>query len=302
MKENSKEYIKQQLSVNKGYLTKTGVLKKGYKYLADKFGCSQILIKEIVFEIRQSNKEEFNNEVAKFIEKSRTVATKIVNYNKIKTVNRLILGDLHAPWILDGYLEWCKQLESEYKCNKIIMIGDIIDSHSWSFHEHDVDGMSVGDELIAAKKQLKLAYKLFPDVEVTLGNHDLLIARKARAAGLSQHFIKDLGEILESPKGWNYGHEFMHDNVKYIHGSIGNAFTRATASRVSTVQGHLHSQAFVQYSVSEKDAIFGLQIGCGIDHSKYAFEYAKPMPKKPVISAGLVLENGSIPLIRLMKL
>lgn len=294
-----KNYIKEQLLANKGYITKTGVLKKGYKYLANKYGCSLILIKEIISEIRQSNREQFDNELASF---TRYKAIKPVNYNKIKTVNRLIVGDLHAPWILDGYLEWCKELESEYKCNKVMMIGDIIDSHSWSFHEHDVDGMSVGDELIAAKKQLKLAYKLFPDVEITLGNHDLLIARKARAAGLSQHFIKDLGEILESPKGWNYGHEFMHDNVKYIHGSIGNAFTRATASRVSTVQGHLHSQAFVQYSVSEKDAIFGLQIGCGLDHSKYAFEYAKPMPKKPVISAGLVLENGSIPLIRLMKL
>lgn len=293
-----KESIKKELLRNKGYLSNTGVLKKGYKFLANKFECSQVLIKEIVSEIRRSKSTSYEKtEVAKSAKSAKTF-----NINKLGNNNRLIIGDLHAPFILDGYLEWCYELQRKYDCTKVTFIGDVIDGHSWSYHESDVDGLSVGDELYAAKKQLQLAYKLFPDAEITLGNHDLLIARKAKTAGLSQRFIRDLSEILESPKGWNYSHEFIHDNVRYTHGSIGNAFKRATLSRMSTVQGHLHSESFVQYSVSEKDAIFGLQIGCGIDRDKYAFEYAKPMPKKPVISAGLVLENGQVPLIRLMNL
>jgi len=287
-----KEFIKTQLLNNKGYLSSTGVLKKGYAYLAAKFDCTQSLIKEIVSELRKDFKYE-----AVTAEDIKTV-----NIISKQHINRLIIGDLHAPWILDGYLEWCKEMEKEYKCNKVMFIGDIIDSGAWSFHEHDVDGLSVGDELSASIKQLQLAYKLFPKADITLGNHDLLVARKARAAGLSQRFIKDFGEIIEAPKEWNFRHEFIYDNVRHIHGSIGNAFIRAKESRMSTVQGHLHSQAFLQYSVSEKDVIYGLQLGCGIDREAFAFDYAKPMPKKPIISAGITLDNGKIPMLRLMNL
>jgi hypothetical protein len=219
------------------------------------------------------------------------------------TVNNvLFIGDLHAPHILDGYLEWCKELEIKYKCNKIIFAGDVIDSNSWSYHEHDPDGMGVKDELYAAKKQLKKAYDLFPNAICLLGNHDLLISRKAKTAGLSQHFIKDFGEVLEAPKTWTFLHEYELDNVKYIHGSVGDAFKRACESRQSHCQGHLHSKTFVQWSVSEKDAIFGLQVGCGLDRDAYAFAYAKPFPKKPVISCGLILDNGLTPLVKLMPL
>ena len=242
-----------------------------------------------------------DNRVSSKLEIS-TVSNPINIINSNNVGNILVVGDLHAPFILDGYLDWVHDLSKEYKTKHTIMIGDIIDGHSWSYHESDVDGMSVGHELEAAIKQLKLAYKLFPNADVTLGNHDLLIARKAKTAGLSQRFIRDFREVIDAPKTWNFGYQFKYDNVNYIHGSTGNAFTRAKESRTSTVQGHLHSQAFLQYSVSEKDAIFGLQIGCGLDHNKYAFEYAKPMPKKPVISAGLVLEGGSLPILRLMKL
>lgn len=222
--------------------------------------------------------------------------------SNLKSENVLFIADLHAPWIKKGYLEWCKQEQEKYQCKTVIFSGDIIDSGAWNYHEHDPDGLGVKDELEAAKKQLRLAYKLFPEAISLLGNHDLLISRKAKTAGLSQSFIKGLGDVLESPKKWQFVHEYTKDRVKYIHGSTGNAFKRAIDSRISTCQGHLHSQTFVQWSVSEKDAIFGLQVGAGFDRNKYAFDYAKPFPKKPVISLGLILEKGTIPMVKLMNL
>ena len=39
------------------------------------------------------------------------------------------------------------------------------------------------------KKQLKDWYKAFPVAKICLGNHDLLVQRKAKTAGLSKHFI-----------------------------------------------------------------------------------------------------------------
>lgn len=284
----------------KGFLLRNrGYIKKSPNYIANRLDVNLELARIGLYEAKRAIKNPLTTATVERAEAEKKVINVIT---KSSREDILVVGDLHAPFILAQYLEWCYELAKEYKTNKTIFIGDIVDGHSWSYHETDVDGFSVGHELEAAKRQLALAYKLFPNVDVTLGNHDLLIARKARTAGLSRHFIRDLGEVLNAPKTWNFQHEFKYNNVNYIHGSIGNAFTRAKDSRTSTVQGHLHSQAFVQYSVSEKDSIFGLQIGCGLDHSKYAFEYAKPMTKKPIISAGLVLDNGTLPILRLMKL
>jgi len=292
-----KERVRKFLLANRGYL------KKGANTVSIRvFGVNTSdkvdLVKLVQQEIRRGTKVK----VEKAIELEEKPQKASFNINSYKNLDILVVGDLHAPFALPDYIEWCYQLSKEYKTNKTIFIGDVIDSHSWSYHEHDVDGLSVGHELDAGIRQLRVAYKMFPEVDITLGNHDLLIARKAKTAGLSRRFIRDLGEVLEAPKTWNFVHEVKYHDVNYIHGTTGNAFTRAKDSRTSTVQGHLHSQAFVQYSVSEKDAIFGLQIGCGVDHHKYAFEYAKPMTKKPIISAGVVLENGTLPILRLMKL
>ena len=143
---------------------------------------------------------------------------------------------------------------------------------------------------------------MFPKATVLFGNHDLLIKRKAKTAGLSDQFLRNFGDILEAPKSWDFKLEVIKDNVKYTHGTTGNAIKVARDSRISTCQGHLHTQTFVEWSVSEKDAIFGLQVGCGLDRDKYAFEYAKPFNKKPIISCGIILERGTLPMVKLMPL
>jgi len=41
--------------------------------------------------------------------------------------------------------------------------------------------------------------------------------------------------------------------------------------------------------------IFGLQVGCGVDTSKYAFEYGKNY-KKSAIGCGAILNKGTLPI------
>ena len=96
------------------------------------------------------------------------------------TENVLVIGDLHEPFCLDGYLEHCIWAYNKYSCNRVIFIGDIIDSHYSSYHESDADGLGGLDELEFAIKKLKKWYKAFPNAEVTLGNHDRIIIRKAQ--------------------------------------------------------------------------------------------------------------------------
>lgn len=222
--------------------------------------------------------------------------------NKLDPSNVLFIPDLHAPFIKEGVLEWIKEEQNRYDCGTVIFAGDIVDGHAWSYHEHDPDGMSVGYELEAAREQLQPWFKAFPEALVCMGNHDLLIQRKARTIGLSKHFIKGFGEVVGAPKSWKFGLDFTKDNVNYKHGNVGDAFKVAQQSRISTCQGHFHALSFVQWTASEKDAIFGMQVGWAADRHSYAFEYGKPFAKKPIISLGLVLDRGRTPIVKLMNL
>ena len=67
----------------------------------------------------------------------------------------LIIGDLHCPFDLDGYLDHCTEIYERYDCDKVIFIGDVIDNHYSSYHETDPDGMSGGLELIKAIERLQ---------------------------------------------------------------------------------------------------------------------------------------------------
>lgn len=315
----TKEQLKKEI------LSKKSLLKKGAGWLSEKYDIPESDVKKVLTGLK-SEAKEYRSKVP-----TRITGKKVVEkfYEKISEKNPglkidseipkpkplgrkiltggdpdnvLFIGDLHAPFLLDGYLEFNMDLQKKYNCGTVIFAGDIVDGHSWSFHEHNVDGLSVKNELDAAISQLSNWYKAFPNATVLFGNHDLLISRKASAYGLSKLFLRHFGDIVEAPKTWRFTHEFYKDNVLYIHGSQGNAINRATTIRHSVAQGHLHSESFVQWSVSEIDSIFGLQVGCGIDRKAYAFEYAKDMPRKPIISSGVILEKGHLPILELMKL
>ena len=272
-------------------------------------------LKKSVVQIGLMNKSWKGSDIKLALTKAKEDSkngVKILNRSKqVKVVSKaaqydidnvLFIPDLHAPFIKDGFLEFCKEQQIKYNCGTIIFAGDIVDGHAWSYHEHDPDGLSVGDELDAAKKQLQPWYKAFPEAIVLMGNHDLLIQRKAKTVGLSKQFIKGFGEVLEAPKSWNFKLEHVKDNVLYKHGSIGDAFKVAKSSRMSTCQGHFHSKTFVQWSVSEKDAIFGLQVGWGADRHQYAFDYGKSFTEKPILSCGIILDKGLTPIVKMMSL
>ncbi len=217
--------------------------------------------------------------------------------------NTLIIGDLHEPFTVKGAVDFCLEQQKKFNCGTVVFNGDIVDSHSISYHEKDPDGMSQKDEHDLSLQKLSEWYRAFPEARVTLGNHDLLIYRKMQSAGLSTRYLKDWNSIFNAPKGWKFEYDFIENNVRFTHGgSGGDALKMAINSRISTVQGHLHSQCYVQYSVSMKDAIFGMQVGCMIDYKSYAFNYSKPFPKKPVIACGVILDEGRVPFNVLMDL
>ncbi len=214
--------------------------------------------------------------------------------------NVLVIGDLHEPFCLDSYLTWCVKQYKEYSCNQVVFIGDVIDNHYSSYHETDADGMGGATELELATKRISRWYKAFPNAKVIVGNHDRLIMRKAQTSAIPSKWIKSYKEVLEVPH-WDFVGRFEQDGVQYLHGEGGTARTKCRADMMNTVQGHLHTQAYCEHYVGKKFRVFGMQVGCGINHKSYAMAYAK-YGKRPAVGCAVVLNNGKTPLNLLMPL
>jgi predicted phosphodiesterase len=233
--------------------------------------------------------------------------------NEIKHIKRLrnneqrilVIGDLHAPFIKKGYLEHAKNIYNKYNCNKVIFIGDCIDSHYSSFHAPDPDGYSAGDELQRAIDDIAKWYDAFPVADVCIGNHDAIICRKAFDAGISNKWIKSYSEVLNTPN-WQWDEHYIYNNVYYVHGTGSSGFKGAYNRMVnwgfSVVQGHLHTECSIMWKVDSSNRLFSMQIGCGVDDKSYAMAYAKNFTKKYIISVGVVLDNGRLPILEPMIL
>lgn len=207
--------------------------------------------------------------------------------NLVKVEDKiLVIGDLHEPFCLDGYLAHCKAIYAKHNCNKVIFIGDVIDNHYSSFHEPDPDGLGGGDELELATKRLSKWYKAFPVADVCIGNHDRIVTRKAFSGGVPKRWIKSMAEVLETPN-WIYDTKFIYDNVQYIHGESGRASKKAKDDMMSTVQGHRHTEMFTEFIVGANYKVFGCAVGCGIDVRSYAMAYGKNF-KKPAIGCAVI--------------
>jgi len=214
--------------------------------------------------------------------------------------NILVIGDLHEPFCLDGYLEFCQEQYIEHNCNQVIFIGDIIDAHGFSYHEPDPDGMSAGLELKTAIRKIAKWYEAFPNADVLIGNHDRMASRKAMTGGIPAAWIRSYNEVLNTPN-WNWCESIVYDGVLYEHGEGGQAAAKAKNNLMSSVCGHTHTLAYVQWFVGKRFRIFGMQIGCGVDSTTYAAAYAKNF-KKQAIGCGVVLNDGTLPISLLMDL
>ena len=210
----------------------------------------------------------------------------------------LVIGDLHCPFDLDGYLELCIETYSKYNCNQVIFIGDIIDNHYSSYHESDPNGMGGGEELDHAIKKVKRWSDAFPMADVIIGNHDRIIMRKAFSSAIPKEWVKSYNEVLGT--NWNWSERVVYDGIQYVHGEGGTARTKAKNDMMSTVQGHIHTQAYTEWMVGRNFRVFGMQVGCGVDSKSYAAAYARNY-KKQAIGLGVVLGNHT-PINILMEL
>ena len=223
----------------------------------------------------------------------------INNFRNNDFNNVLVIGDLHSPFIRKGYLEHCLKIREQYQCNEVVFIGDVVDNHYSSYHDADPDGFGAGEELDRAIYHLKEWHQHFPKAKVCIGNHDAIICRKAFSSGISNRWIKDYDDVLGTP-GWDFRNQHEIDGVIYTHGtgSSGKGATKRVREwQCSIVQGHIHTEAYVDWYCNKEYRLFAMQVGCGVDDRSYAMAYARNFTKKYIVSCGVVLNNGTLPIV-----
>jgi hypothetical protein len=222
----------------------------------------------------------------------------------VKDITVLAVPDLHIPFQHKDAFKFLAAVKKRYKPTEVVNLGDIEDWHSISMHDHDPDGLSPGDELKELRRAIKPLISLFPSMKICTSNHGSLPLRRAFKFGLPSELIKSYREIIEAPKTWEIADTWEVDGIIYEHGESfagqQGAIKSANANMQSTVIGHIHAFAGIQYSANSRHLIFGFNVGCLIDRSKYAFAYGKKIKAKPILGCGII-KNG-VPTFIPMKL
>jgi len=208
----------------------------------------------------------------------------------------LVIGDTHIPFEHRNYLSFCKEVQNKFKCGSVVHIGDLVDNHAISYHEHNPDGWSPEDEMKEADNHLKKWFNAFKCVYLCKGNHDRLVDRKGKTIGLPKRCFLEYRDIWNLPDTWTDDFKFVIDGVTYEHGTGRTGkyshVQAAYDNRNSTVIGHTHSTAGIEWSANEIDIMFGMNVGCGIDRKAYTFNYGTDFRRKPIVGCGIVTDQG----------
>ncbi len=220
----------------------------------------------------------------------------------------LVIPDIHAPFHHKETIPFLQHVYKEFGCDRVVCLGDEVDFACLNRFGLDPNGMGGGLELAFAKSFLKEFWAAFPVMEICTSNHTSRPFRKAFEAGIPEEMILGYKKLFEAPDGISWHERIIIEDVLYCHGEgysgAGGALKAAMMNRMSTVIGHLHTYAGVQYQKTRGGQIFGMNAGCLIDESAYAFKYAKHMANRPNIGCGVVYDGECgvwVPLRRNLK-
>lgn len=207
----------------------------------------------------------------------------------------LVIPDLQIPFHHPDAFQFLGQVYQTYKCDRVVSIGDEVDQYNLSRFPKDPDGPSAGEEYAEAMKHLKTLYDYFPKVDAVYSNHLDRISKKALDAGIPRVYLKSLKEWMGAPSGWNWDDAVVIGGVRYEHGDAcgGRSAARilAESNRRSTVIGHHHSHAGIEYISNADEMIFGMNVGALVNQEAIAFKYAKKARYKTTLGCGVVIEG-----------
>ena len=213
----------------------------------------------------------------------------------MKNSRILVISDMHIPYHHKDSFAFLKAIKKEFKPDTVVNIGDSLDFHAISMHEHNPDLFSAGHELQQARKYVKELEGIFPEVTEVDSNHSSLVYRRALKFGMSKEFLKDYGDFLGTKK-WKWIDDLtltMSNGQRcfFTHGRSADVLKVSQAMGMSCVQGHYHTKFVVSWWANPDNLFFGMNVGCLINQKSMAFAYAKNFKTRFIIGCGIII-NG----------
>jgi len=217
----------------------------------------------------------------------------------------LFISDLHIPYHHPQSFDFLRHLKKKYNPTRVICLGDELDKHAMSFHDHDPDLYSAGHELEASLPFIRELEEMFPKMDILDSNHGSLVWRKAKANGIPKHYIKSYNDVLGVGDGWQWHFdlsiELPNGQSCYVHHGKSSDILKLSQQMGScAVSGHFHERFKVDYWSNSNGLFWGMSCGCLIDDDSYAFNYNNVNIKRPIIGTGLIID--SIPVLEPMIL
>jgi len=217
----------------------------------------------------------------------------------------LLISDLHIPYHHPDSFAFLQYLKDKYKPTRVICLGDELDKHAMSYHDHDPDLYSAGHELKASLPFVVQLEKMFPRMEIIESNHGSLVWRKAKTNGIPRQYIKSYNDVLGVGPGWSWHFDLTIDlpngqKVYIHHGKVSDVVKLSQQMGMNAIQGHYHEKYGVHFWGNPTGLYWGMQCGCLIDDEQYAFSYNNVNIKRPIIGTGLIID--SLPLLEPMVL
>ena len=209
--------------------------------------------------------------------------------------NTLIISDLHIPYHHQDAFEFLEALAYGYDCEVIKCTGDLVDNHAGSFHEIEYGVLSAKEEHTQAYDAVQELYRMFPKMDIVIGNHDAIPSRKAKAAGLPQDTIKSYNDLYDTKWNWSDKHVFKLDKDNeclLVHTMSTSTLNNAAKHSHCSIQGHHHSSFGIEYFTDTNMIRWSITAGCLIDLHHPAFNYASGATmKRPVIGCAGIIEG-----------
>ena len=208
----------------------------------------------------------------------------------------LIIPDLHYPVAKEGHLDFLLSIYDSWECDTVVAIGDLVDCCALSFHTKNPRLKDPMVEYEKAREDVAKLVERFPVATLLVGNHDALPYRWCKEVGIPDEFMRSPSDLWGLPEGWDVVERFGHheiDGVLYAHGDRGraSAILNAKEEFKSVVQGHHHSKAGITFFANKFTRIFGMQVGCLVDHTTLAQKYGQKYNSKPILGCGVVLDG-----------
>lgn len=221
----------------------------------------------------------------------------------------LVISDLQIPFQAAKALSFVKAVAKEFKIPKenILCVGDEVDSYFGSMYAKSPNiSYSASQEIKETKEEVRRWADAFPIMRLCTSNHGQRWVKKLEACEIPSQLIRPYREIIGAPRTWQYRDEWII-KTKYpfrlIHGvgysGINGARNAAIDANMSTVIGHLHSFASINYLalMGRDQQIWSMNCGSLIDSEAFAFNYSKYNRQKATLSIGVVLDGGARPVL-----